>query len=1204
MIGTSQLINTFSRPCFTDTTDIFKDGSGVALYGLDYDASDAGGASGKFGEAAIFNGSSSYINLGDPTSGITTANYSISFWVNTTSTSASYLISKYLGDGIDSTDIFRVRNLSDGTISFRTSTSNPSARDITSTSTINDGNWHHILFTVEPNLSKLYINGTEEGSSTTGTAKAPSSISRNVTIGRHDGGDNYFNGKIDQVRIYDSTLTQSQVTQLYQENNSTVGTHLFGCIANYNLDGSAKESMGTTAYDGTETDITYRYDGTPTAVDFGVGGKSDYGARFNGSSSYISGVPALTNSNAEFTISMWFKCNTTASSQYLFGEIRENGTYDPLFLIWLNTSGYLNTEFRNNSSSTSGVTITDSTNYCDDSWHHIVSILTTSQMKMYIDGSEVSSSPANISGVCDVNNISIGARNNRGTNGNWFNGDIDQVRIFSKALSSNEVGKLYGNGAGEIACAYTSTTDDAAYPIANTAYYKLDNNSKDSARSTGKFNEGAIFNGSSSKIVLPTSTFSPSTFSLSAWCNVTSDTDENTILELFDNQTYPNHTTIVLSAGGTGYSSRFLLRNYATNQYNYNPSGTVSKNVWKHYAMTYDGSTVKSYIDGSLVDSGSLTLSNTVGTISSIQIGLSSGSRHLNGSIDQVRIYNTALDSTDVSNLYAETVSDTSTLSFPSGKTAIATYQLDGNSTDLSGNYNGTDTNITYAYDGTESNIEYRFGRYGQAAVFNGSSSGINLPSSLNTSVIDATGAFSISMWINANDISTIQYLFCASTANNIDLGINSNNLGVGKIVWTIYNTTYSQLVSTTTITTGIWYNIVATYDNGSRELFINGVSQGTATKTLVESSIEPTLGYRNTGGSVRFNGLMDQVRIYSTALTSSQVTQLYNEKPEVDTSNFKTVLYTGNGSTQYISNVGFEPDMVWAKARSNTHPHVVFDIVRGENKQINPDETSAEVTRTSGAYEFETNGFTVSTAGNSNNNNYTYVAWCWKGGGDDVLNEEGTIDSQVSANTEAGFSIVKYTGSSTIGDTIGHGITVDGVATTPDLIIVKNLDTNGTSWATWSSEFSSASETLFLDLNSSSSQYTNRFGTVNATTFQAGSSGGSEVNSSGNEMIAYVWKSIAGYSKIGAYPGSGVSGKEVALDFNPSFVLIKRTNASTGWIIIDNQRGTKELYANLQNAEDTSTTSIVLGTNKFTLNTTGSWYNASGGTYLYMAFK
>jgi hypothetical protein len=209
-----------------------------------------------------------------------------------------------------------------------------------------------------------------------------------------------------------------------------------GCIASYNLDNNVN-------------DIGNTYNGTNSNVTFNASGKFGAAAVFNGSSSYISGVPALTNSNAEFTISMWFKCNTTASNQYLFGEIRENGTYDPLFQIWLNTSGYLNTEFRNNSSSTSGVTITDSTNYCDNNWHHVVSILTTSQMKMYIDGSEVSSSPANISGVCDVNNISIGARNNRGTNGDWFNGSIDQVRIFNDSLTSDEVLKLYNN---EIAC--------------------------------------------------------------------------------------------------------------------------------------------------------------------------------------------------------------------------------------------------------------------------------------------------------------------------------------------------------------------------------------------------------------------------------------------------------------------------------------------------------------------------------------------------------------------------------------------------------------------------------------------------------------------------------------------------------------------------------------------------------------------------------
>jgi hypothetical protein len=208
----------------------------------------------------------------------------------------------------------------------------------------------------------------------------------------------------------------------------------------------------------------------------------------------------------------------------------------------------------------------------------------------------------------------------------------------------------------------------------------------------------------------------------------------------------------------------------------------------------------------------------------------------------------------------------------------------------------------------------------------------------------------------------------------------------------------------------------------------------------------------------------------------------------------------------------------------------------------------------------------------------------------------------------------VKYTGSSTIGDTIGHGIEVDGVATTPDLIIVKNLDTNGTSWATWSSAFSSASETLFLDLNSSSSQYTNRFGTVNATTFQAGSSGGSEVNSSGNEMIAYVWKSIAGYSKIGSYEGNGASAiTTITTGFEPSWVMIKRTDSANDWVIFDNKRDTtsplsKILYADLSDseAEGGTTTSINITGTGFNMSTSqfGGSINTDGGQYLYMAFK
>ncbi len=277
--------------------------------------------------------------------------------------------------------------------------------------------------------------------------------------------------------------------------------------------------------------------------------------------------------------------------------------------------------------------------------------------------------------------------------------------------------------------------------------------------------------------------------------------------------------------------------------------------------------------------------------------------------------------------------------------------QIDTEALPLPADFPGKNFNTnTYFGTGASQTIDAKFN---EAANFNGSSSGINFPSSLNTNVIDATGAFSISMWINANDINTIQYLFAANTTNNIDLGINSDNQGVGKIVWTVYNTSYSYLISTTTITTNTWYNIVVTYNNGSRELFINGVSQGTATKTLIESSIEPTLGYRNTGGSVHFNGKIDQVRIFNTALPATgtaSVATLYAETTTTAaTLNYPVgagcvAAYQLDGDASDVggtyggvpTDIGytglqFQPDLVWLKSRNNASwSHFLQDSVRG----------------------------------------------------------------------------------------------------------------------------------------------------------------------------------------------------------------------------------------------------------------------------------
>ena len=152
--------------------------------------------------------------------------------------------------------------------------------------------------------------------------------------------------------------------------------------------------------------------------------------------------------------------------------------------------------------------------------------------------------------------------------------------------------------------------------------------------------------------------------------------------------------------------------------------------------------------------------------------------------------------------------------------------------------------------------------------------------------------------------------------------------------------------------------------------------------------------------------------------------------KPETDTSDFKAVLYEGNNSTQYISNVGFQPDFVWAKSRdSASYDHNLYDSVRGVLKRLKSQNDSAEDSNGK-LSSFDANGFFLSAGGDVNSNGQSMVAWNWKGGGDavnigvnSITGSTPSIASDVSANTAAGFSIVKVTFNTSSPHTVAHGL-------------------------------------------------------------------------------------------------------------------------------------------------------------------------------------
>ena len=315
----------------------------------------------------------------------------------------------------------------------------------------------------------------------------------------------------------------------------------------------------------------------------------------------------------------------------------------------------------------------------------------------------------------------------------------------------------------------------------------------------------------------------------------------------------------------------------------------------------------------------------------------------------------------------------------------------------------------------------------------------------------------------------------------------------------------------------------------------------------------------------------------------------------------FNTKLYTGTGSAQSISSVGFQPDWVWVKDRDSANSHNLTDAVRGATKTIFSDATAGEVTDAQRLTSFDSDGFSVGTSTSFNTNTNDYVSWNWIANGQGSSNTDGSITSTVSANTTAGFSIVKYTGTGS-NATIGHGL---GVA--PKMIIAKNLG-DARSWGVY---HASLGATKGIDLDGTGAAGTaSSYWNDTAPTTSVFSTGGGNNTGSAFDFIAYCFAEKKGFSKFGSYSSNNnADGNFIYTGFSPAFVYIKQTNASgESSKMYDNKRLGYNVVANWLEADDsqaegTGSNQIDILSNGFKLRATNTAINASGGTYIYMCF-
>jgi len=329
-------------------------------------------------------------------------------------------------------------------------------------------------------------------------------------------------------------------------------------------------------------------------------------------------------------------------------------------------------------------------------------------------------------------------------------------------------------------------------------------------------------------------------------------------------------------------------------------------------------------------------------------------------------------------------------------------------------------------------------------------------------------------------------------------------------------------------------------------------------------------------------------------------------------TAYFQTALYTGNAGTQTITNDGnsdLQPDFLWFKERSVSGNHQLINTVSGINKKLMSNSTAAEATQTNYVTAIGSDSFSIGNNNGLNQNSVTNVCWQWKAGtsftNDASSTGIGSIDSAGSVNTDAGFSIMTYTGTGS-NATFAHGLSA-----VPKVAIFKDRSSTGY-WMTYHQAVGNGAN-LVLNASDASSAASVWWNSTSPTSsvFSIGTS--NNINVSGRNYVGYLFADVKGYSKFGVYTGNGNdNGPFVYTGFKPAWIMIKRVAGSTGsWLMVDSKRdpfnsgvSANELGANVANAANdlSGDFKIDILSNGFKLRDDVGDCNASA-QYVYLAF-
>ncbi len=859
--------------------------------------------SGRLGQAVNFDGVNDYITMGDQSS-LEINNNSLSFggwfYINaypaannrmfliTKGTTGSYeyelTVSGYATNHLTGT----VFNTAGGNYVTATSTTVPPLNT-----------WFHVMAVWDKDAPsdavKLYYNGVLDGVSgaPNGTV-IHTTRTANFEIGRRgDNAEKTLNGMADEVRVYNRALSAAEVMTVYNLNATRLNTSensslTSGLVGLWSFNGT--DISGTTAYDRSGSANNGTLTNGPTTTI----GKLGQALNFDGVDDYVTTTNTTSLDNlfsSAVTFCAWAKFpNFTSYNRLITIENNAGTDYD----VWIQTQQ--SSAIVQFGAGGTGKFKTSTTALSANTWYHLCGVTdyTAGGTKIFINGVEDAGSLGGTpTYTADKGYLDIGRL--RATSSSLYGtGQIDEVRVYNRALSTTEIQSLYDLGASDKVNSSVSQNQGTGRLDSGLAgYWKLDDASGTTATDsstnanngtltngptwgTGKIGSDVVFDGVNDYIISGSNiSLANRTFSVAAWAKRTSNNTWDFIIT-------QGSSAVLNQAFQFGFrdNNTFTCSFYANDL---DTVATYTDSTWHYWVCSYDvsNSSRKIYRDGVLVASNS-----AAAYVGSGQLNIGRYQvldTYFHGSIDEVRVYNRALSDDEVSQLYR--------LTAPTGvDTSLKGYW----------SFNGPDISGTTAYDrsgnannGTLTNgPTATIGKSGQALSFDGVNDCVSIPHS---SVLNFAynQDFSVSAWVKA-------------PATQLDPGFGGNiilqkwaNTGGYPYAIRIFNQTYGvsgdrgkvyalrydatnlpTLVSGVKINDDTWHHISFTKNGSTLSLYIDGnssVTTTTDTTTGTTTNSYPLYIGGEQCSVYPFNGKVDEVRVYNRALSATEITALYN---------------------------------------------------------------------------------------------------------------------------------------------------------------------------------------------------------------------------------------------------------------------------------------------------------------------------------------